>query len=154
MALWLGACLSRGAPSAGGWMRWVRAFGLRTHAHQAERLGNDKQHEKRVLRVAPPKATRLGRQTKQPLEAAALNPARRLRLAAREKIKGGAHTEEHRRREAIAVVGHPAFLRGRRETHPDNIRLGVVDSLNGLLILGLRLRAEGGRGCARARPGT
>src|SRR5712691_7014216 len=79
---------------------------------RAENLRKSEDHEAGILsKIPPPKTPRLRAETEEPLEPAALHPARGLWFCPGEKIERRAHPE-HDRLHASAMRVHPAILLG------------------------------------------
>jgi hypothetical protein len=95
-----------------------------------------------VAQVALREAPRLHRHPERPLQAAVLQPRRRLPHQPRVEVEGGPDPDLHQR-QAVVVVGHPALLLGAAEAHEQHARARGHDVVDDGGVLVLAERPEG-----------
>src|SRR5207248_5564937 len=86
-----------------------------------------------VDQVTAPEPARLVSQPEEPFQAGALHPGGGLGDGAAVEVEGGTDADQHRRGQSRSHPRHPELLLGRADPDPDDVGLGAIDQLDGVV---------------------
>src|SRR5215471_14034433 len=109
-------------------------------------LGGDPPAESpKIFRVTSEQPSWFLKQAEDPLDSAALHPARRAFHPAGDEIHGRADPNGHWHAERSIVHGHPFFLLGTTEAYQENVRLRFADTPVDFVVVHLQERLKSRR---------